>query len=292
MSIAVSPVTHKTLPLVRNFLHENSETSLFLSSNLTSHGPFLDEAMNSGNFKILHEDDKIYGVFCLTRRGNLLAETGGNPDFAPAIIEACRTEPIQIQAVVGEWQLANAIWQILINSGQITTIRTSREPLFRLFLDENANSFPCSSSARLLNPCDFEQWEPLNRAYMQEGGFPIQGSPEQRRAGFEEGISEKCWWGLWDGGTLVAIGCLNAVHEATGQIGGVYTLPERRRCGFARRLLQTLIKDSVQVHGLQKLMLFTGDTNRAAQKLYESLGFHQIGHFALLFGTPQNPQMP
>jgi transposase-like protein/GNAT superfamily N-acetyltransferase len=172
-----------------------------------------------------------------------------------------------------------------------STILRWEEPLYRLILDGKPSPSPRSSAVKLLKPEDFEQWDPLNRAYMQEGGFPIQGSLEERRAGFETSTrEERCWWVLWENDTLVAISALNAIYETTGQIGGVYVLPERRRCGLATRLMQGLICDCIQVHGLQKLILFTGDTNLAAQRLYESLGFRQIGNFALLFGTPQDSE--
>ena len=292
MSISISSITAAKLPAVQSFLHKNAETSLFLASNLTAYGPSLSDRMNSGNFKYLHAGDHVHGVFCLTRRGNLLAETGGNTDYAPAIIDACCAEPIRISGVVGEWQLASAIWQILIKTGYIANVlHTSRERLYRLALDKTTSPSSQTSSVQWLKPEDFDQWESLNSAYMREEGLPIQGTREQRRADFEESARKKHWWGIWNDGTLAAISALNAVHESMGQIGGVYTTPEQRRCGFGKRVMQTLISDCVYVHKLQKLLLFTGDKNLAAQRLYESLGFRQAGEFALLFGISRDSEV-
>lgn len=286
MPIRVAEVSEADVPRVQAYLRAHSETSLFLLSNLAAHGHALCGAMNSGNFKCLYDGDRIEGVFCLTRRGNLLAECGGRAELAPAIVDACRDEPIRIGAVVGEWRLADAIWRILLDSGAIArVVNASREPLYRLNLD-GIEPPRRDASVRLLRPSDFDAWLPLNAAYLTEEGFPIQGSLEQRRQDFADSAEAGRWWGLRDGDALIALGALNAVHEELGQIGGVYTVPGERRRGHALRLMESLIADCIRSRGLRKLILFTGEDNVAAQRLYEPLGFRRFGEFALLFGTP------
>jgi RimJ/RimL family protein N-acetyltransferase len=46
-----------------------------------------------------------------------------------------------------------------------------------------------------------------------------------------------------------------------------------------------LLKDASLHLGLRKLILFTGEHNEAARRLYESIGFFKIGYFGLLFGS-------
>ena len=113
MDVSVSIVSESDVPRVREYLREHSDTSLFLLSNLATHGHTLSDAMNSGNFKYLSERGRVQGVFCLTRRGNLLAECGGRTEFAPAIVNACRDEAKRIGGVVGERRVADAIWKTL-----------------------------------------------------------------------------------------------------------------------------------------------------------------------------------
>jgi hypothetical protein len=69
-----------------------------------------------------------------------------------------------------------------------------------------------------------------------------------------------------------------------GLIGGVYTIPEKRNLGFAKNLLYQLLLDGKINKHMGKIILFTGEDNIAAIKLYENLGFKQIGFFAQLFG--------
>lgn len=164
-------------------------------------------------------------------------------------------------------------------------VSASRELLYRLHLDR-IQLPPRHARVRFLDPSDFDAWEPLNSAYLQEEGFPVQGSPVQRQKDFAASARARRWWGLWERDRLIATGALNAVHEELGQIGGVYTIPAERRRGWASQLMESLISDCVYSLGLQKLTLFTGENNVAAQGLYRSLGFRRIGEFALLFGVP------
>jgi ribosomal protein S18 acetylase RimI-like enzyme len=286
MSVSISKAADTDVPKVQEFLRSHAETSMFLASNLSAYGPALSQSANSGNFKYLQQDGQVVGVFCLTRRGNLLAETGKNTEFALTIIEACRDEPIRIAGVVGEWTLADAIWSILIESGDIAeVIIESREPLYRLILERSPATFR-PSAVRMLTPSYFAEWELLNDAYLREEGIPIQLSTDEKLANFSRECASGQWWGLPENGRLVAIGALNAVHDSMGQIGGVYTIPELRRLGRATSVMKALISDCIAVHELRRLFLFTGERNRAAQRLYESLGFRRIGEFALLFGKP------
>jgi hypothetical protein len=50
--------------------------------------------------------------------------------------------------------------------------------------------------------------------------------------------------------------------------------------------MKQLLLDAKELHKIRKMIIFTGDKNFPAQKLYNSLGVSQIGYFALLFGQP------
>ncbi len=281
----VSNVTEDNIILVQAFLENNSDTSLFLSSNLSVYGPGLGDSMNSGNFKFLESDNNICAVFCLTRRGNLLAETRGRTNFAKKILDACTAESISIQGVIGEWYSSDAIWKLLLQSGNFIEYSRSREVLYRLDLTAGQASAAAPKGIRQLLSNDFEQWEPLETAFLQEEGMPIQGTIKQRRANFEQSARAGYWWGYIENGQLMATVALNALYKQTGQVGGVYTAPLWRRRGLSRAAMQVMIKDCMHLYHLRKLILFTGENNKAARCLYESLGFIQIGYYALFFGS-------
>ena len=266
------------------FLEQHVETSLFLLSNLSSYGPRAIEHLNSGNFKCVEADGEIQAVFCLARRGNLLAETGGRTDLSQLILEACDSEPMPITGVIGEWRAAEALWQLVLSQGGIIEKLCSREGLYSRELAPG--DAPASDPrVRQLIPADYERWSLLQRAFLAEQGIPTQSTSAQGRALFEESARALRWWGASVDGELRATVALNALYEKTGQVGGVYTEPDYRKRGLARVLMKTLFAESRAIHGLERLTLFTGEQNQPAIALYLSLGFVPIGEFALLFGS-------
>ncbi|HTG90008.1 MAG TPA: GNAT family N-acetyltransferase, partial [Vicinamibacterales bacterium] len=120
----------------------------------------------------------------------------------------------------------------------------------------------------------------------QQEGLPRHGTPAERKSLFEDATRAGRWWGYFEDARLSATAGLNALYKHIGQVGGVYTVPERRGLGLSTATMTTLMADSVRVHGLRRLVLFTGDHNRAARRVYDRLGFATIGDFALLMCEP------
>ena len=278
-------VTDSDIQRVRAFLESHVDTSLFLLSTLAALGPRLGHHLNSGNFRLIEEEGRIVVVFCLTRRGNLLVQAGGRTDLAEQVFEACETEPIEVCGVVGEWPMAEALWKLLRADPRFETTHNLKDVLYRLMLKETRRPVAALRNVRALEIKDFVQWERLNTAYFAELSLPLQATLEQRRTDFVVRIRSGLWWGAFDDSDeLVSIASLNATYGTLGQVGGVYTRPAERRKGLARSVMQLLIADCRKRLRFEKLVLFTGDDNVSARKLYESLGFEAAGAFGLLLG--------
>ena len=104
VQIEIREVTDADIAAVTSFLETHLETSLFLLNNLGTYGPRLTRAVYSGNFRAIEEDGRMVGVFAMTRRGTILAQTGGRMDFSPRILDISRTDNIPIRGVIGEWK--------------------------------------------------------------------------------------------------------------------------------------------------------------------------------------------
>ncbi len=260
---------------------------MFLLGNLDANGPRISPALNSGNFKMIENGGRVCAVFCLTRRTAILAEAGGRAEFAQTIVDACREESIPIGGVTGEWRLAEAIWSILERAPGFRAVFTSKEILQALDLSHvtRPNS---DSHVRYLAADDFQQWDGLNTGFCVEVGISLHGTPDERERLFRRSAELQRWWGYFEDDDLVAMACLSAVYKRRGQVGGVYTVPARRGFGYSRATMNALLADSVQVYGLERLTLFTGEHNEAAQHLYKTLGFVTIGDFALLMCAPMS----
>jgi RimJ/RimL family protein N-acetyltransferase len=287
----IRSVATEDLERVRCFLEAYVESSLFLLSNLAIFGPRLGEAWNSGNYQLVEEEGRIVAVFCLTRRGNLLVQSGGRTDLAEAIMEACESEPVEVCGVVGEWAIAQAIWKLLLADPWFEPGHGSKDVLYRLDLvsQEQEHRIPEHAAAgvtvRPLIAGDFEQWERLNTAYLAELNLPLPVVDAAHEAEFARRTQARWWWGAFVRGELAATVALNAAYGTVGQVGGVYTRPADRKKGIAQAAMRVLIDDAAAYHRFTKLILFTGEDNVGARRLYESLGFEAAGAFGLLLGA-------
>ena len=277
------------LERVRGFLEAHVETSLFLLSNLALFGPRLGEHWNSGNYRLLEEAGRIVAVFCLTRRGNLLVQAGGRADLARPILAACKGEVAEVCGVAGEWSTAAAVRDLLRLDPGFEPGEGAKDVLYHLALVGNTTiahaALPHGLTVRALEARDFRQWERLNTAYLVELRLPLPVVDAAHEEEFARRARARWWWGAFAGSQLAATVALNAAYGVVGQIGGVYTRPADRKKGFARAALQLLIEDSREHHGFEKLILFTGEDNQGARRLYESLGFEAAGAFGLLLGS-------
>ena len=176
--------------------------------------------------------------------------------------------------------------RLLCAEPRFQPLHSARDVLYRLSLSVARVKRDASREllARALDAQDFDQWEPLNTAYLAELELPLQATHEQRKAAFVSGARARLWWGVFEDSRLAAIAGLNATYGSVGQVGGVYTGPKDRRKGLARAAMSRLIEDCTEHHRFARLILFTGEDNHAARRLYESLGFEARGAFGLLLG--------
>jgi RimJ/RimL family protein N-acetyltransferase len=289
-------VEETDLERVRNYLEAHADTSLFLLSNLAVLGPRQGDHCNSGNYRLIEEAGRVIAVFCLTRSGHLLVQAAGRTDLAEAILEACEGQAIEVRGVIGEWASAAALWQLLLADPQFEPTHSAKDALYRFPLsmlpgDAGANA-PPGITVRALGAEDFEQWEPLNAAYLAELYLPPPSPGESRKAEFASRARARLWWGAFDGAQLATIAGLNATYGSIGQVGGVYTRPAERKKGLARAAMRLLMQDSRDYHRFERLILFTGEDNHGARRLYESLGFEAVGAYGLLLGArpPTSPR--
>lgn len=283
--ISIETAKESSLQDAIAFLRKHEDFSLFLLGNLEAHGHKLTAAPNSGNFKLVRCGGKIVAVFCLTRRGNLVVQSETSDMLLiKKILIACQEEDLPILGLLGPWDFCQSLWN-LFREKNIILYDTfiSKEILYSLDLSERILSD--EPHVRGLLPSDYLQWKPLRIEYLKEEGLPNDLSEEQNYALFLEKVERKISWGYFLEGRLVAMAEFNAKAMDLGQVGGVYTNPSHRKKGFAQSVMRQLITDARNVHQIRKLIIFTGESNSPARRLYESLGVHPVGYYALMFGN-------
>jgi ribosomal protein S18 acetylase RimI-like enzyme len=281
--IEIEQVSHENQAEAELFLAKHEDASQFLINNLKEHGANLTDHHNSGNFKVIFQDNLIKAVFCLSRRGNLILQS--DDDFSEMIIRDCENEEILLKGFIGEWDSVEPVYKYFQKIKPCyKPIYESQEILYSYEFKLNDAYLFYDQRVRLLNKSDFNQWLEQDKAYMYELNIPDDLELKQKKVDFERRVLSQSLWGMFDGSNLVSQVGLNSKGERIGQIGGVFTPPKFRRKGYAKTIMSHVLKDCRDLHGHNKSILFTGKTDVPAQKLYESIGYKQVGLFALILG--------
>jgi GNAT superfamily N-acetyltransferase len=281
--VKIKFVNQGNMEEVMTYLQSHEESSQFLINNLNQYGSKLSDHHNSGNYKILREGSKVVGVFCLSRRGNLLAQT--DSDYSDLILESSLKEGIPLKGFIGDWKSMEPIYQLFRKKNpHYQPSYESKEILYSYQLNNEDVSLKHDPRVRFLRAEDFEQWDQFSKAYMEELNLPEDLDLEKRKKDYEARILEKVWWGLFDGDQLLSKTALNSKGEKIGQVGGVFTPKPFRKRGYSKATMLHMLKDCRDLHGHKKSILFTGEEDIPAQKLYESIGYKRIGSFALILG--------
>ncbi len=270
------------VPQATTFLKRYEETSQFLINNLRDRGPVVTDDPYSGNFKVIKDNNRIVAVFYLARCGNIYAQAE-SAQFTALILEACKSEPFPIKGFIGAWTILSPIFEKFCSENpHFKPSYNSKEILYRLPLASNDSRFKQHTQVRLLGESDFDAWLPLRNVYVEELHLTGDSNIEQLKSRFERSTKNQTWWGFFDDEELISIAGLNSKSEEIGQVGGVFTPMEKRMRGYSKATMLHLLKDCRDLHGHTKSILFTGETDIPAQKLYESIGYERIGNFALI----------
>lgn len=103
----------------------------------------------------------------------------------------------------------------------------------------------------------------------------------QCRGSVERYTREGQMWLVEVGGTPVACSAFNTATPEAVQVGGVWTPPGLRGKGYGRAVVAASLRDAC-AEGVTKGVLFTGTTNKAAQRAYEAIGFRLVGDYRML----------
>ena len=79
----------------------------------------------------------------------------------------------------------------------------------------------------------------------------------------------------WNGGEPLGF-VLGRTNGSRGEVLSLGVAPSARQCGVARALMRAAI-NQVSRRGLRTLYLEVAEDNRAALRLYQALGFAQVG---------------
>jgi uncharacterized protein len=265
------------------FLLPYTESSMFLIGNMRASGLVDNGQAYTGTYAAAFEDERIIGVVAHYWNQNLIFQAPVHLDLLwRAAVEASQR---QVAGLIGPNDQVSAVKEVLqIDKSKIQF--DVLENLYSLSLKDLHIPDDLSSGklrGRRISPHDLELLTKWGVAYSIEA-LGDEDTPQlwkTCRISAERSLNERRTWLLEDSGKPVACSSFNTAIKEAVQVGGVWTPPELRRCGYGRSVVAASLLDA-RSEGAKKGILFTGESNLAAQKAYTALGFEKIGNYQLM----------
>lgn len=270
--------TEVDVPAVRSFLEAHVTGSMFPLVNLRDNGLDGDHP-RSVNFWVLRDGDKITDVLTISQEGVVFPQCPNMnwETVAPAL------KGRGIQGFIGNRTQVRSL-QSAISLDDAEAFLDHDEPQFLLNLSE----MPVPDGPGQIIPIADAPGATV-RTWMLDYQMNALNMAEQpARAVVENSYTTYCanqsHVVLMDGDTPISMTGFNARLPDIVQIGGVYTPPQLRGRGYARRAL-ALHLEQVRAQGVTRATLFAA--NASAVAAYEAIGFTKIGEWTLCLFTEE-----
>lgn len=257
---------------VLEYLGRASEENLFL----------IDVAARLGEGLVPGEiPPQLFGVFegedleaVCALRPSIALSAGMSAAAARALMPYVLRVPSGL--VKADRHLVAPIWEALEGAGRIAVINRV-EIAYRLRPEVMvAASADLPGIARPARPEDLEELVYAARASLREEDRPdpAEGDP----LGFERWVRGRLPRAriVSEAGRTVFVGYADVRRSEGWLVQGVYTWPEARRRGFARRGMDSIVREAF-ASGAGHVQLAVVEGNERASKLYEALGFEAFG---------------
>ncbi|RYG90440.1 GNAT family N-acetyltransferase [Loktanella sp. IMCC34160] len=271
--------TPADLPAIRSFLERRITQTMFHLSNLDRFGLDGDHPYAPSMWFATKGDD-VTGVLTIGKGGMVMPALPGMEFEDAAHILRGR----DITGVIGPKDQSRALLRQLGLDGVLMTLNRD-EPHFDLDLSR----LTVPDGPGLLHPledADRDEMIGWRAAYGEEA---LGMAPEAARADGERAVDQYIEHGshrvlMHDHRALATTG-FNAWQPTAVQIGGVYTPPDLRGRGHARRALALHLAEA-RDRGVQLATLFAASDSAA--RAYVAIGFERIGDWTLaLFSKPE-----
>lgn len=223
---------------------------------------------------------EVVGV-CLMQ-GKMALPVASELAMARAFGARLAHSPVQLEHVLGERPAVTAFWQPFRELG----LEPRLDRLQRFFVLDSAPVATSSCPVRHATSLDFEALvEAAAAMYLEE---VLVDPLLDRAAVFRYLVQRRIDQGrafVWmdDAGRVIFKADISSSTAQGVLLAGIYTRPDLRRQGIARRALATLCEHLLTV--VDRLALYVNDDNTAAIELYEGLGFREHKPYRSIFVT-------
>jgi ribosomal protein S18 acetylase RimI-like enzyme len=275
------------LPVVDAFLRKHADSSMVLRSNLLTDGIEDNDGRYAGVYAgAFGSEGNLQAVAAYYRRfGNVFPQAENDEALDAAVSCAAQASGAEVRGVIGlrplvrraitRLELDGAPCKYDANEGLYAVELTYlRKPALLLDPEVELRAVQASDAAFFVDWLyDYE----VRLLGAPEGEVTRQRCEEDFERTLASG--EPCL--LTHAGIPRAKTAFNARLPDMVQVGGVYTPPEQRGCGYARAAVALSLLRA-RARGVKRAVLFTGDDNQQAIAAYRALGFERIDDFAIV----------
>ena len=270
----MTPATAADHAEIVAFLYAHVATSMFPLSNLRRHG-MAGGHPRAMRFWLRREDGRITDLIGRAEGGEVFPQC----PTGPWTVVAAALEGLSVKGILGDAAQVAGLRAALGVPERVHGV-DNVEPQYDLSLADLIMPDVTGFSLRPLADLPLAlavDWRAAYRAeVMPMPGVDMRAEAERDIAGYLEADSHRV---LYDGDQPVAMTGFNATLPEAVQIGGVYTPPDARGRGLARRAVALHLAE-VRAQGVSRAILFAA--NAAAARAYEAIGFRRSGSFAIL----------
>jgi N-acetylglutamate synthase-like GNAT family acetyltransferase len=258
-------------PAIIEFLYQHAETSMFLLNNLVNHGIGVSTHPHATQFWITRKGKGVTAVYGLA--GNRFAVAQA-PDATARDWSkwAGMVPPTQLRGMTGVPAQVDAALMALGVADKPFSVNKDT-PLYAL---EHSQLPPWFVTMRTAEPADLGLLEHWFTGFAKDTG--LSSSDAQARdeglSRAKDAIGSEDMMLLVQDGAAVAMAGINSRLPKIVQVGGVYTPPQARGQGLARRAVTGLLRAQ---QGVERSILFAADASAA--KAYEGIGYRRIGAY-------------
>lgn len=271
--------TEADIPEIEGFLRPRVAQSMFPLNNLFEFG--LDSDLPYGpNYWLVRKSGDITDILTISNNGMVMPQ-------CPSMDWTAFEEPLRDRDLIGVIGPADQCRSLMAASGldQVPVNLNHDEPQYELNLADLVIPDGVGEIVPLTVP-DKDEMIRWRRDYDMEAlNTPKDQATKNAETEYVNYAAKNSHVVLVDGDTALCTTGFNARLSDIVQIGGVYTPPELRGRGHARRAV-ALHLEQARKEGVTRATLFSANEN--ASRAYKAIGFSYVGEWTLcLFKEPQ-----
>ncbi len=277
------PARESDAPAIDAFLATRRQTSMFLRSNLAECGPCgAGDMQFTTRMWLSGPDSGLTGVVGLSKAGWLLLQLPGG---APAVPLRQILAGATLHGVNGDADQVAALLRSL-DLHDVPRVMDDVQPLYSLDLADLVIAAG-ETWLRRPEPADSALLAGWRARFLTEiMSMPPAMALLQANRDLETYRANDRLRLLCDAAGPVAMTAFNAALPDMVQIGNVFTPPDNRGRGFARRAVSLHLNEARQA-GVTEAIL--ASASPAANRAYEAIGFRRCGSYAIIhFAEPQS----